>query len=147
MMIITTNLVHSALFMVSTFLGVAGIYLLLSADFLALVQLLVYVGAISVLLVFGVMLTRRGNINESNPFNKYKFIGGLIVFALFLIAERFILLTQWVRSDINPPQTTVAQIADLMLNDYVVPFEIAAILLLVAMVGAIIIGKGVNDPQ
>lgn len=147
MMVISTNIVHSALFMISTFLGVAGIYLLLYADFLALVQLLVYVGAVSVLLVFGVMLTRRGNINESNPFSRYKIVGGVIAFAFFLIVERFVLLTNWAPSDINPPQTTVAQIADLMFKDYVVPFEVAAILLLVAMIGAIIIGKGVNDSQ
>lgn len=147
MMVLSNNIVHSALFMVSSFLGVAGIYVMLYADFLALVQLLVYVGAISVLLVFGVMLTRRGNINESNLFNRYKYVGGLVVFALFVIVEYFALLTKWAPSDINPPQTTVAQIADLLLKDYVVPFEAAAILLLVAMIGAIIIGKGVNDSQ
>lgn len=147
MMVISTNIVHSALWMVSTFVGVACIYVMLYADFLALVQLLVYVGAISVLMVFGVMLTRRGNINESNLFNRYKIVGGIVVFGLFLVMERFILNTKWVISNVNPVQTTVPQLADLMLKDYVVPFEVAAILLLIAMVGAIIIGKGVSDSQ
>lgn len=147
MMIYTTNLVHSALYMVLTFIGVSGIYLMLYADFLALVQLMVYVGAISVLLVFGIMLTRRGNINESNPFTRFKIIGGLVVFLLFLLIEKFVILTNWAPSDISPSPSTVPQLANLMLIDYVVPFEVAGILLLVAMVGAIIIGKGVRNSQ
>lgn len=147
MMVLSTNIVHSALYMVATFVGVACIYILLYADYLAVIQLLVYVGAISVLIVFGVMLTRRGDIRESNLFNKYKITGGLVSFILFLVVERFLLLTEWTKSDINPPQSTIVQLADLMLKDYVVPFEAAAILLLVAMVGAIIIAKGVSDSQ
>lgn len=147
MMVYSTNIVHSALYMVAAFLGVAGIYLLLYADFLALVQLMVYVGAISVLLVFGVMLTRRGNIRESNLFNRYVLSGGIVAFVLFLVMVKFIFMTSWAPSDLNPPETTVAQIADLLLKQYVVPFEVSAILLLVAMVGAIIIGRGVNNSR
>ena len=147
MMVVSTNLVHSALYMVVAFVGVAAVYAMLSADFLAAVQLLVYVGAISVLLVFGVMLTRRGDIRRSNPFNRYKYVGLLVVASLFGVLYRFVALSEWPVSDIAPASTTVAQIADLLLNRYVVPFEAAAILLLVAMVGAIIIGKGVSSSQ
>ena len=147
MMVVSTNLVHSALYMVVAFVGVAAIYAMLSADFLAAVQLLVYVGAISVLLVFGVMLTRRGDIRSSNPFNRYKYVGLLVVASLFGVFYMFLAPTEWPISDIAPATTTVAKIADLMLNQYVVPFEAAAMLLLVAMVGAIIIGKGVSSSQ
>ena len=147
MMVVSTNLVHSALYMVVAFVGVAAVYAMLSADFLAAVQLLVYVGAISVLLVFGVMLTRRGDIRSSNPFNRYKYVGLIVVAALFGVFYRFVALTEWPTSEVAPASTTVAQIADLLLNQYVVHFEAAAILLLVAMVGAIIIGKGVSSSQ
>jgi len=142
----SSNLVHSALYLVAAFIGVACIFLLLYADFLALVQLLVYVGAISVLLVFGVMLTRRSDIRESNPFGALKIAGGLVSVALFLVAGRLILLTGWGTSTSVPAeQGTINQITDLLLTDYAIPFEAAGILLLVAMIGAIIIGKGVDN--
>lgn len=146
-MVLSKNLVHSALYMIVTFLGVAGIYLMLSADFLAAMQILIYVGAISVLLVFGVMLTRRGDIAASNLFNRYKVAAGLVSLGLFLILGRLILTSSWQLSSMSFPETTVGPIADLMMSVYVVPFEVAAILLLVAMVGAIIVAKGVKNPR
>jgi len=143
-MVLSKNLVHSALFMVVTFIGVAGIYLTLSADFLAAMQILVYVGAISVLLVFGVMLTRRGDIAMSNLFTK-NILGGVVVsLALFVILGRLILTSDWATSAFTVPESTVGPIADLMMNVYVIPFEVAALLLLAAMVGAIIVAKGVK---
>lgn len=146
-MVLSKNLVHSALFMVVTFIGVAGIYLMLSADFLAAMQILVYVGAISVLLVFGVMLTRRGDIAMSNLFNKYKIVAGVICLGLFLILERLIMTSTWQPSIFSAPESTVGPIADLLMTKYVVPFEVAALLLLVAMVGAILVAKGVKQSR
>lgn len=142
MMVLSRNLVHSALLMVLCFAGVSGIFLLLSADFIALVQLLVYVGAISVLLVFGVMLTRKGDVGKSNLFNRYRFIGGLVSITLFLVISRFLFFKKWTEIIPGQVQLTIEQIADLLLNDYVIPFEASGILLLIAMIGAIIIGKG-----
>lgn len=146
-MVFSRNLVHSALYMITTFVGVAGIYLMLNADFLAAVQILVYVGAISVLLVFGVMLTRRGDISMSNLFNHYKIIAGVISLALFFVLGKLILASSWNISSLVGPTDTVGQIAELMMADFVIPFEIAAVLLLVAMIGAIIVAKGVKDTQ
>jgi NADH:ubiquinone oxidoreductase subunit 6 (subunit J) len=147
MVVFSSNLVHSALYLVVSFIGVACIFLLLNADFLALVQLLVYVGAISVLLVFGVMLTRRGDIRTSNLFNRYRFFGGLISVALFLVIGRFLFFEQWI--GINPAQTplTIERISEVLLNDYVIPFEASGVLLLIAMIGAILIGKGAGNPK
>jgi NADH:ubiquinone oxidoreductase subunit 6 (subunit J) len=150
MMVKSKNLVHSALFIILTFIGIAGIYILLNADFLAMVQIFIYVGAISVLMVFGVMLTRRGDISKSNLFNKYKYIALLVVGSLFaLVLFAIIMLNSSVFkiSESAPPESTVAPIANLLLNEYVIPFEIAGLLLLIAMVGAIIIGKGVNKTK
>ena len=69
--VVSTNLVHSALLMIGAFFAIAGLYLLLQADFLAMVQILIYVGAIAVLVIFGVMLTRKGSMVESNLKNLY----------------------------------------------------------------------------
>lgn len=146
--IFSTNIIHSALYLVLTFIGVACVFILLSADFLAVAQILIYVGAISVLLVFSVMLTIRGeDIQKTNPFNQYKFSSGLVVLIFFLFILRILLLSSFAPSNIAFPQNTVVGIANLMLNQYILPFEISGILLLVALVGAITLGKGINKPK
>lgn len=146
-MVLSKNLVHSAIYMAVTFIGVAGVYLTLSAGFLAAMQILVYVGAISVLLVFGVMLTRRGDIAASNLFNRYKLTGGLMALALFILLGRLIFTSSWSLSSFAVPEDTVSLIADLMMTDFVIPFETAALLLLVALIGAIIVAKGVKNTR
>lgn len=148
MMVSSKNLVHSALFMIVTFLGVAGIYVMLHADFLAVVQIMVYIGAISILLVFGVMLTRRDDINQSNLSNNNRLSGFIVSMLLFIVITRFVNMTPWSTvENTAPAQSTVGPIADLLLGPNVLPFEAAALLLLVAMVGAIILGKGVEDTK
>jgi len=137
------NIVHSALYLVLTFVGIAIIFLFLEADFLALVQILVYAGAVSILLVFAVMLTRKGDMKQSNLFNNYKWFGALLCLGLFILIERLIMASDFIVKTI-PMQDTVGSIAEAMLGNFVIPFEIAAILLLVAMIGAIILAKGVK---
>lgn len=146
-MVLSKNIVHSALWLVLSFVGVAGVYMLLEADFLAAVQLLVYAGAISILLVFGVMLTRRGDMKESNLFNGYKVAGGIVSAVLLLVIGNMVLQGTWEISTAAAPASTVGPLAELMLGDFVVPFEVAALLLLVAMVGAIILARGVKEGQ
>jgi NADH:ubiquinone oxidoreductase subunit 6 (subunit J) len=146
-MVVSTNLVHSALFMVLAFIGVAGIFITLYADYLALVQILVYVGAISVLLVFGVMMTKRGDIKESNLFNKYKIPAVVVCFAIFTVITYFVFHTDFIHTGNDLQQGSISSIANLLFNDYLIPFEIAGVLLLVALVGAIIIGKGENNTK
>lgn len=146
-MVFSRNLVHSALYMVLTFIGVACIYVLLHADFLAIIQILVYVGAISVLMVFGVMLTRRDSINESNLFNNYEAAAFWVVLSLFVVIVCLIVTTVWNKVSEVAQQSTIDQIADLLMKENVIAFEVAGILLLAAMVGAIIIGKGVDDSK
>ncbi len=146
-MVLARNIVHSALFLIVSFIGYAVLYLFLEADFLAAVQVLVYAGAVSILLVFAVMLTRRGNMQESNLFNNYKVTGALIAAVLFLLIGNMVLNTSWAISSIAAPESTVGPLAELLLGKFVVPFEVAAILLLVAMVGAIIVARGVKDSK
>lgn len=146
-MVLSTNLVHSALFMAATFIGIAMIYLLLNADYLAVVQIMVYVGAISILFVFGVMLTKRGDMGESSGFNRYKVYGAFTALAVFLAFARIIISSEFVPVAGTTPESTIMDIASLLLNDYSVAFEIAGILLLVATVGTIVIGKGVKQSK
>ena len=92
--IFSSNMIHSILFMVVAFIGISFIYILLEADYLAIVQILVYVGAISILFVFGVMLTRRNTMAQSNSFNKYKIYGIFVALALGIILVRVILIAK-----------------------------------------------------
>lgn len=145
--VFSRNLVHSALYMIVTFIGVACIYVMLQADFLAIVQIMVYVGAISILLVFGVMLTRRENMGDSNQFNRYGLTAFIVAVFFFIIVTRLVLTSKWNVTASEPVQSTAGQIADLLFGVNIVPFEIAGVLLLVAMAGAIILGKGADDSK
>nr|WP_066639424.1 NADH-quinone oxidoreductase subunit J [Desulfolucanica intricata] len=139
------NLVHSVLFLAITFLGIAGIFMQLSADFLAMVQILVYAGAVCIMVVFGIMLTQRGGMSNSNLFNKQVFASGGVVALLIAVIVFFgVRSGSWAVSAVAVPQDTVGNIADLMLSKYVIPFELAALLLLVALIGAIVLAKEVK---
>lgn len=144
MMVMKRNIFHSALFMVVTFIGVAAMYVMLQADFMAAVQILVYAGAIAIFIVFGIMLTQRGNMNQTNLFAKHAVLAGLVSLALVVINAVMVVNTNWLSSTAAPPEETVSLISDLMFNKFVIPFEVAAILLLVALLGAVIIAKGVK---
>jgi NADH-quinone oxidoreductase subunit J len=143
-MVLSKNLVHSSLFMAAAFMGIAMVYLLLDADYIAAVQVMVYVGAISILFVFGVMLTRRGDMGETNGFNRYKIYGAITAIALFLVLSGIIIFADFVPAKAVAIESTVKAISSLLLNDYSIALEVSSILLLVATVGAIVIGKGVK---
>ncbi len=140
------NIVHSALALILTFLGVALTFFQLGAGFIGLVQILVYAGAISVLIIFAVMLvmnTEADKTNRPNPSRTTRFWGVLL--ALGLIAGLGIPI--WHSNLLPvlgpaPVADTVGALAELLLGKYVVAFEAAAVLLLLAMVGAIILARG-----
>ncbi len=147
------NLFHAALALMASFLGVAGIYVLLEAGFLGMAQLLVYIGAISILIIFAVMMTRRMMQTQENPFNAQMiaaFIGTLIAMViLFVVISRLYPLTPGVDSLLSSvPQVDPAIMEDsvarlgrafVSADAYVLPFEIASVLLLAALVGSIFI--------
>ena len=150
MVVSSRNIVHSALFLALTFVGVAALYVLLDADFLAAAQLLVYGGAVAVMIVFGVMLTlRSGNAENSNPTSGNALFGGIAAFCTFVVfAVVLFSATPWrTAGETSGYQSTAGDVSWLLLTKYVVPFEGAAVLLLVAMVGAIILAKGVKDSK
>lgn len=143
--VLKRHLVHSALLLALTFIGVAGMYLLLNADFLASVQLLVYNGAVAIIIVIGVMLTQWGDMKNSNPSNRMGFGAAVVTGLILVFIVAAISLTPWKVASVPPPQETAAAIAHILLNDYAIAFETAAVLLLVAMIGAIVLAKGVDE--
>jgi NADH-quinone oxidoreductase subunit J len=135
------NLVHSALFLVLSFVGVAGVYLMLGAQFLAAAQVLIYIGAISVLILFGIMLTRRANSPYTNA-DSSQAAGGLVAAGLlFAVLTVVLLATRWPLLALGPDAAQVAVIGRLLLGPYLVPFEVASVLLLVALVGALALAR------
>jgi len=137
--VLARTLIYSAFALLFTFFGVAGLYVLLGADFLAATQLLIYVGGILVLLLFGVMLTHR--IYDLDLRSEVtQFVPGLIVaVGLFAILYLTAVRTQWAVGQGKPPAPTTAAIGELFLSKYLLPFEAASILLLVALIGAAMI--------
>lgn len=136
------NIVYSAFSLMGTLLGAAGIYVLLAADFVAVIQVLIYVGGILVLTLFAVMLTQRiADVHISN-----RAVGRLPAFVLLvvvgLVMGRAMLGAKWHQLTELPPATpTVAGIGNSLLGDYVLPFEVASVVLLAALVGAVVLSR------
>lgn len=143
------NIIYSALSLILAFLGVAALYFQLNAGFLGVIQILVYAGAISVLIIFAIMLVMNRAAGKSNlvsPRSREVFTGGTITAMMLTALIAAIGLSDWPkRVLLAGADDTVGILAELMLGDYVVAFEAAAILLLVAVVGAIILAKGVEN--
>ena len=139
MIIFSRNLIHAVIFLIISLLGVAGLYLTLSADFIAVVQVLIYVGAISVLMLFAIMLTPRAERDNSESSLK---LPAAAVMVLILTATVYVALdTDWgaVRQAALADQARL--IGQSLINEYVLPFEIGAVLLTAALVGAIALAR------
>ena len=135
------NIVHAAFSLLLTFFGVLGIYVLLGADFIAVVQIMVYVGGILILLLFGVMLTNRiTNVDiRSGSIQVIPAIIGLAIFTAILFWT--MTSTNWKSEKFELPTTTAFQIGDILLSEYVLIFELLGILLLIALIGAASIAR------
>jgi NADH-quinone oxidoreductase subunit J len=135
------NLFHSALFLILSFVGVAGLYVLLEAGFLAAVQILIYVGAISILIIFAIMLTRRLMAKELVQRNAQWGISALVALLLFAVLGLVLLRVNWpvVGGDVSAESISI--LGQELMNTYTVPFEVASVLLLVALVGSIIVAR------
>ncbi|MCB0747068.1 MAG: NADH-quinone oxidoreductase subunit J [Ignavibacteriae bacterium] len=135
------NIVHSAFSLLLTFFGVSGIYVLLGADFLAIVQIMVYVGGILILLLFGVMLTNKITDVEirSGSFQVFPAIIGLAAFAAILFGV--MTSTNWKTESFEIPATTTFQLGRLLISEYALVFELLGILLLIALIGAASIAR------
>lgn len=137
------NLFRAALFLILSFVGVAGFYILLEAEFLAMVQLLVYVGAISILIIFAIMLSRRMMTPEFRARNEQWLIALVSALALFVILAFILLRVNWPVSPSIVPDDLISELGQALVSpdQYVLVFEVASVLLLVALVGAVIIAR------
>ncbi len=133
------SLIHSAFGLLFTFFGVAALYVFLGADFLAAAQLVIYVGGILVLFLFGVMLTHKlYDLKLKTEMHQF-FPSLLVTLAIFFILLGVLLKTNWHNPGSVPQGPTTADIGLLFMKDYILPFEIASIFLLVALIGAAMI--------
>ncbi len=138
----TRNLVHAALWLVSTLFGVAVLFVLLSAPFLAVVQVVVYIGAIAVLFIFAIMLTRRELRDQGAQLNRGWWAAALV--GLLVFGGLFWLVSGWdgftrTAADLPAGVDTLEALGVALVspNAFVLPFEIASVLLLAALVGAV----------
>lgn len=133
------SLIYSAFGLLFTFFGVAALYVFLGADFLAAAQLVIYVGGILILLLFGVMLTHKlYDLNLKTEVHQV-FPSLLATLAVFLTLLGVLMKTTWHTAGPQPQGPTTAEIGVLFMKDYILPFEIASIFLLVALIGAAMI--------
>lgn len=142
LVVLARNIVHCAIALVFAFFGVAALFVLLDAEFLAAVQVLLYVGGITILLLFAIMLTSRISARGVKIMNEQVGISAVVALALFGLMA-FANLKGF-PALVPPPlaaSDNTASIGRLLLTTYVLPFEVASLLLLVAMVGAIILAR------
>jgi NADH-quinone oxidoreductase subunit J len=138
----TQNVVHAALYLVVVLAGVAALYILLAAEFVAWVQVLIYIGAILVLFLFGIMLTRAPIGRTANLDNDQRWLG--LVVALLLLGVLGAVLSDAYGSTKLPEDAEIQRSAEVgisVFQTYVVPFEVISVLLLAALVGAVVIAR------
>ena len=149
MVILTRDIFRAALFLAATFLGVVALFIMLFAEILAAVQLIIYVGAISVVIIFAIMLTK--NVEIGNPFSNFKITGflfGLFMFFLLIISflvfdwdNRTKLDTNEMEIVVNAYQNSIYYIGKILVSNLVVPFIASSFILLAAVLGAISLVK------
>lgn len=141
--VLLSNIVYSAFLLGGVFISIAGMYLLLNADFIAAAQVLIYVGAINVLILFAIMLVnKQENFPEiSNSWLRPVLTAGVSL-GLFALLSTTVLTTPWALSTgPTPGDSSIIVIAQHFFSDFLLPFELASILLLIAMIGAIVLAR------
>ena len=137
------NLVRSAVSLFFTLFGMAGFYIMLYADFIAGAQILIYVGGVLVLIIFGVMLTNKMDKPSIANSSQNQIIAGLVSVVFFIIQVIVILTTPWENNGVVLDET-VKEIGRILMKEYILPFEIVSILLLAALIGAATLARKKN---
>jgi NADH-quinone oxidoreductase subunit J len=141
LVVTSKNIVHAAFYLLFTFFGVAGIYALLGADFISVVQIMVYVGGILVLILFGVMLTNKMT-NVDIRTGTVKILPAAIIVGIFAGAVIAMMVkTAWYTNPGTIPETTIPALGKTLITQYVLIFELLGMLLLVALIGAASIAR------
>jgi NADH-quinone oxidoreductase subunit J len=140
--VISRNIIYSAFALMFTFFGVAGLYVLLSADFLAVAQILIYVGGILILLLFGVMLTNKVINVDMKTGTLQTLPASLLVAMLAGTLCGIFYITDWkIVHGISQVRSTTNVLGEMFMTTYALPFEIASVVLLVALIGAAMIAR------
>ena len=140
--VLNNQLIYSAVALLFTLFGIAGLYVFLWADFIAGIQILVYVGGILVLVIFGIMLTNKIKSVRISHKSIQQGVGGVIAFWLFIFLFIALSKAPWLLNDSVEPSGTVREIGILLLTDFLLPFEIISVLLLGALIGAAVLSRG-----
>lgn len=142
--VLLPKIVHSAFLLAGVFVGISGLYILLNADFVAAAQILVYVGAVNVLILFAIMLVNKQEDYVQLPGRTIRKIAtAFVCFGLFALLGTMVLATPWSLDTTSPAviDNTIVALGEHFFSDYLLPFELASVLLLMAMVGAIILAR------
>lgn len=139
--VISRNLFHAALWLVASFFGVAAMYAMLEAEFLAVAQVLIYIGAISTLIIFAAMLTRGMMLGRVVLRNYQWGISAIVAVLMFAVLVLVLLQVNWPVVQQAMPDNVIALIGQAFVTSYIVPFEVIAVLLSVALIGAILIAR------
>ena len=142
--VLLENIVYSAFLLGGVFMSVAGLYLLLNASFVAAAQVLVYVGAINVLILFAIMLVnKKEDLKPMKYLNSRKLISTTICITLLSLLIRVDLSTVWkiANPNLSIGEESTVRIGEHLFSDYLLPFEVASVLLLMAMIGAIVLAR------
>lgn len=137
-MVFSKNIVHSAFALMFSLIGVAALYVLLYADFIAATQLLVYVGGILILILFGVMLTSQGTSLSFKNITVNLVPASLLSVGVAVLLIFAFTRTNWTIAEVTERTDTVYDLGMLLMGDYILPFIIAGVLLLIAIIGAIL---------
>ena len=141
--VLLENIVYSAFLLGGVFMAVAGLYLLLNASFVAAAQILVYVGAVNVLILFAIMLVnKKEKLKPIEGLKTRKLISGVICGGLLILLLRVNITTNWnLPGPVSIGEEATVRIGEHLFTDYLLPFELASILLLMAMIGAIVLAR------
>ena len=138
-MVTVRNLIHAALWLVATLFGIAVGFVLLDAGFMATVKVVLFIGAIAILIVFAVMLTRRVMQDVGPQSNENWWVGAIVATVFFAAVSTLLWSTRWTELRVEVVGDTVLALGQSLVdpNQYVIPFEVASILLIIALIGSI----------
>ncbi|MGA0199463.1 MAG: NADH-quinone oxidoreductase subunit J [Prochlorotrichaceae cyanobacterium] len=141
--VLTNSIVYAAFLLGAVFIGVSGLYLLLNASFVAAAQILIYVGAVNVLILFAIMLVNKQEDFKPLPYTGIRKVAtGLVCAGLFALLASTIVTTIWQFSSVTAAgDQSIYVIGKHFFSDYLLPFELASILLLMALIGAIVLAR------
>jgi NADH:ubiquinone oxidoreductase subunit 6 (subunit J) len=147
MVVLGRNIIHSGLFLIVAFAGLAGVYALLGAGLVAAAQVLIYIGAISVLILFAVMLTQSKSGPTRLVFHHQAWAGAVAAVVLSALLIAAVLFTAWPLAAAEPIAQSARAIAEMLFDQYVLAFEVVSLLLLAAIIGSIYLARRDDGPQ